>query len=228
MQCSTTPSLHDLHIIDDANSVVRWHRMAQCPVCLQPIPYDERRLVAGKVLHSGCIICIECHKSIGEGTFEQHDDDIFCINCYNNINKIKLEPSPSSTTTTDDNSPKKDEVLINNDSLTNSAIRYGSMKSFIERVHLYNEYNQKQTSHLNIVEKDNKIRVSGMLRIYWNIKTPIKLKSGQSIPLGLYPKSLGIYEMSDEKIVNDNNNEQQQSKVSLQFHKSVSLKESIY
>ncbi|CAF4796522.1 unnamed protein product, partial [Rotaria sp. Silwood2] len=39
MQCSTTPSLHDLHIIDDANSVVRWHRMAQCPVCLQPIPY---------------------------------------------------------------------------------------------------------------------------------------------------------------------------------------------
>ncbi|CAF4755979.1 unnamed protein product, partial [Rotaria sp. Silwood2] len=188
----------------------------------------ERRLVAGKVLHSGCIICIECHKSIGEGAFEQHDDDIFCINCYNNINKIKLEPSPSSTTTTDDNSPKKDEVLINNDSLTNSAIRYGSMKSFIERVHLYNEYNQKQTSHLNIVEKDNKIRVSGMLRIYWNIKTPIKLKSGQSIPLGLYPKSLGIYEMSDEKIVNDNNNEQQQSKVSLQFHKSVSLKESIY
>lgn len=32
---------------------------------------DERRIVAGKILHSGCIICVECHKSIGEGTFEQ-------------------------------------------------------------------------------------------------------------------------------------------------------------
>ncbi|CAF0856476.1 unnamed protein product [Rotaria sordida] len=214
MQCSTTPSLHDLHIIDDANSVVRWHRMAQCPVCLQPIPYDERRLIAGKVLHSGCIVCIECHKSIGEGAFEQNNDNIFCVNCYNNTIKIKLESSSSSsiTTTTNDNSPKKDEVLINNDPSTNSATRYGSMKSFIERVHLYNEYNQKKTSHLTIIEKDNKIRVSGMLRIYWNIKTPIKLKSGQSIPLGLYPKSLGIYEMSDEKMINDNDNEQQQSK----------------
>ncbi|CAF4472904.1 unnamed protein product, partial [Rotaria magnacalcarata] len=39
MQWSTTVSLHDLHIIDDANSIVRWHRMSQCPVCLQPIPY---------------------------------------------------------------------------------------------------------------------------------------------------------------------------------------------
>ncbi|CAF1566004.1 unnamed protein product [Rotaria sp. Silwood1] len=206
MQCSTTPSLHDLHIIDDANSVVRWHRMAQCPVCLQPIPYDERRLIAGKVLHSGCIICIECHKSIGEGAFEQHDDDIFCVNCYNNIIKTKLESSSSSSIN------NKDEILINNDSLTNSTARYGSMKSFIERVHLYNEYNQKKTSHLTIVEKDNKMYISGMLRIYWNIKTPIKLKSGQSIPLGLYPKSLGIYEMNDEKIFHDNDNEQQQSK----------------
>jgi hypothetical protein len=72
-----------------------------------------------------------------------------------------------------------------------------------------------------------------MLRIYWNINTPINLKSGQSIPLGnykflvfylinlkilywigLYPKSLGIYEMNEEKISNDNGNEQQQSKVS--------------
>ncbi|CAF3685633.1 unnamed protein product [Rotaria sp. Silwood1] len=200
MQCSTTPSLHDLHIIDDANSVVRWHRMAQCPVCLQPIPYDERRLIAGKVLHSGCIICIECHKSIGEGAFEQHDDDIFCVNCYNNIIKTKLESSSSSSIN------NKDEILINNDSLTNSTARYGSMKSFIERVHLYNEYNQKKTSHLTIVEKDNKMYISGMLRIYWNIKTPIKLKSG------LYPKSLGIYEMNDEKIFHDNDNEQQQSK----------------
>ncbi|CAF5068306.1 unnamed protein product, partial [Rotaria magnacalcarata] len=84
--------------------------------------------------------------------------------------------------------------------------------SFIERVYLYNEYNQKKTSHLNIIEKDDKIRVSGMLRIYWNINTPIKLISGQSIPLGLYPKSLGIYEMIDEKLNNDNDNDQQQSK----------------
>ncbi|CAF4805866.1 unnamed protein product, partial [Rotaria sp. Silwood1] len=167
---------------------------------LQPIPYDERRLIAGKVLHSGCIICIECHKSIGEGAFEQHDDDIFCVNCYNNIIKTKLESSSSSSIN------NKDEILINNDSLTNSTARYGSMKSFIERVHLYNEYNQKKTSHLTIVEKDNKMYISGMLRIYWNIKTPIKLKSG------LYPKSLGIYEMNDEKIFHDNDNEQQQSK----------------
>jgi hypothetical protein len=74
------------------------------------------------------------------------------------------------------------------------------------------------------------MRISGMLRIYWNINTPIKLKSGQSIPLGkykylliqshklthigLYPKSLGVYEMNEEKIMNENGNEQQQSKVS--------------
>jgi len=32
---------------------------------------DERRVVAGKVLHSSCLICVECHKSIGEGVFEQ-------------------------------------------------------------------------------------------------------------------------------------------------------------
>lgn len=43
-----------------------------------------------------------------------------------------------------------------------------------------------------------------MLRIYWNINTPIHLKSGQSIPLGLYPKSLGFYEMNDDKTINDN------------------------
>ncbi|CAF5127259.1 unnamed protein product, partial [Rotaria sp. Silwood1] len=87
----------------------------------------ERRLIAGKVLHSGCIICIECHKSIGEGAFEQHDDDIFCVNCYNNIIKIKLESS-SSSSINNDNSSKKDEILINNDSLTNSTARYGPMK----------------------------------------------------------------------------------------------------
>lgn len=39
---------------------------------------------------------------------------------------------------------------------------------------------------LILLQKDDKIRVSGMLRIYWDIKTPIKLKSGQSIPLGNY------------------------------------------
>ena len=42
-----------------------------------------------------------------------------------------------------------------------------------------------------------------MLRIYWNITTPIRLKTGQSIPLGLYPKSLGIYEMNEEKVNSD-------------------------
>lgn len=68
-----------------------------------------------------------------------------------------------------------------------------------------------------------------MLRIYWNINTPIQLKSGQSIPLGnhkfciffcrilywigLYPKSLGIYEMNEEKLNNEYGNDQQQSKV---------------
>lgn len=65
--------------------------MSQCPVCLQPIPYgmctkiflyenrqnlfflfiDERRLIGGKILHNGCIMCSECQKSIGEGAFEQ-------------------------------------------------------------------------------------------------------------------------------------------------------------
>lgn len=39
MQWSTTVSLHDLHIIDDVKSIVRWHKMSQCPVCLQPIPF---------------------------------------------------------------------------------------------------------------------------------------------------------------------------------------------
>jgi hypothetical protein len=34
---------------------------------------DERRVIGGKVLHSGCMICTECQKSIGEGTFEQVD-----------------------------------------------------------------------------------------------------------------------------------------------------------
>lgn len=34
---------------------------------------DERRLVGGKVLHSGCVVCAECQKSIGEGAFEQVD-----------------------------------------------------------------------------------------------------------------------------------------------------------
>ncbi|CAF4431915.1 unnamed protein product, partial [Adineta steineri] len=83
MQCPTTISLNDLHIIDNANNIVRWHRMSQCPICLQPIPYDERRALGGKVLHSGCIVCVICHKSIGEGAFEQENDNIFCINCYN-------------------------------------------------------------------------------------------------------------------------------------------------
>jgi hypothetical protein len=45
MQWSTTTSLNDLHIIDDANNIVRWHRMSQCPVCLQPIPYGMWRFV---------------------------------------------------------------------------------------------------------------------------------------------------------------------------------------
>ncbi|CAF3332410.1 unnamed protein product [Rotaria socialis] len=208
MQWSTTVSLHDLHIIDDANSIVRWHRMSQCPVCLQPIPYDERRLISGKVLHSGCIICVECHKSIGDGAFEQRDEDIFCVSCYNNTIKIKKESSPTSITTTTTTTA----ITEDNDTSTSSAVRYGSMKSFIERVYLYNEYNQKKTSHLNIIQKADKMRVSGMLRIYWNINTPIKLLSGQSIPLGLYPKSLGIYEMIDEKLNNENDNDQQQSK----------------
>lgn len=88
MKCSTTASLHDLHIIDNANNIVRWHRMAQCPVCLQAIPYgmyrssssrfqweflDDRRMIGSKVLHSGCVVCAECQKSIGEGAFEQVD-----------------------------------------------------------------------------------------------------------------------------------------------------------
>ncbi|CAF5181399.1 unnamed protein product, partial [Rotaria magnacalcarata] len=150
MQWSTTVSLHDLHIIDDANSIVRWHRMSQCPVCLQPIPYDERRLIAGKVLHSGCIICVECHKSIGEGAFEQHDDNIFCVSCYNSTIKIKKESSPTSITTT--TTTTTTIITEDNDTSTSSAARYGSMKSFIERVYLYNEYNQKKTSHLNIIE----------------------------------------------------------------------------
>ncbi|UJR31607.1 hypothetical protein I4U23_019091 [Adineta vaga] len=211
MQCSTTTSVHDLHIIDDVNNIVRWHRMSQCPVCLQLIPYDERRLIGVKVLHSACIICVECHKSIGEGAFEQHNDEILCINCFNNLNKSSIDSS-SPPLTRNDQSLIKEETLINSEPSINSAARYGSMKSFIERVHLYNEYNQKKTSHLTVTENDGKIRVSGMLRIYWNINTPIKLKSGQSIPLGLYPKSLGIYDINEEKLNNDNGIDQQLSK----------------
>ncbi|CAF3627680.1 unnamed protein product [Adineta steineri] len=209
MQCPTTISLNDLHIIDNANNIVRWHRMSQCPICLQPIPYDERRALGGKVLHSGCIVCVICHKSIGEGAFEQENDNIFCINCYNDVNKSKLETSSIDTI---DNSSKNDEILINSESSIDSAARYGSIKSFIERVYLYNEYNQKKTSHLTVTQTDGKIRISGMLRIYWNINTPIKLKSGQSIPLGLYPKSLGIYDMNEDKMNNENGNDQQLSK----------------
>jgi len=41
MQWSTTTSLHDLHIIDNVNNIVRWHRMSQCPICLQPIPFGN-------------------------------------------------------------------------------------------------------------------------------------------------------------------------------------------
>lgn len=47
---------------------------------------------------------------------------------------------------------------------------------------------------INEDKTSGKIRVSGLLRIYWNINTPIQIKSGQSIPLGLYPKSLPIHE----------------------------------
>ncbi|CAF0714135.1 unnamed protein product [Adineta steineri] len=221
MQCPTTISLNDLHIIDDANNIVRWHRMSQCPICLQPIPYDERRVLGGKVLHSGCIVCVVCHKSIGEGAFEQENDNIFCINCYNDVNKSKLETSSIDTI---DNSSKNDEILINSESSIDSAARYGSIKSFIERVYLYNEYNQKKTSNLTVTQTDGKIRISGMLRIYWNINTPIKLKSGQSIPLGLYPKSLGIYDMNEDKMNNENGNDQQLSKVNQKFNNIVDYK----
>ncbi len=34
---------------------------------------DERRVIGGKILHSGCVICAECQKSIGEGAYEQVD-----------------------------------------------------------------------------------------------------------------------------------------------------------
>ena len=34
---------------------------------------DERRMIGSKVLHSGCVVCVECQKSIGEGAFEQVD-----------------------------------------------------------------------------------------------------------------------------------------------------------
>lgn len=61
-------------------------------------------MIAGKILHSGCVTCIECHKSIGEGAFEQVDDDIYCVNCYSNT------------------------ITKKDDSSINSAIRYGSMK----------------------------------------------------------------------------------------------------
>ncbi|CAF1337565.1 unnamed protein product [Adineta ricciae] len=202
MQCPTTTSVHDLHIIDDANNIVRWHRMSQCPICLQLIPYDERRLIGSKVLHSSCIVCAECHKSIGDGAFEQDNDEILCMNCYNDRNKASVE-STSPPIITNDELSRKDEELINTKPSINSAVRYGSMKSFIERVHLYNEYNQKKTSHLTIKENDGKISVSGMLRIYWNISTPVKLKSGQSIPLGLYPKSLGIYDINEDNGIDE-------------------------
>ncbi|CAF1518366.1 unnamed protein product, partial [Didymodactylos carnosus] len=42
--------------------------------------------------------------------------------------------------------------------------------------------------------------VCGSIRIYWNIHSQIQLKSGRSIPLGLYPKSIGIFDLNHQEL----------------------------
>ena len=32
---------------------------------------DERRLIGSQVLHSRCLVCADCQKSIGDGSFEE-------------------------------------------------------------------------------------------------------------------------------------------------------------
>jgi hypothetical protein len=222
MQWSTTTSLNDLHIIDDANNIVRWHRMSQCPVCLQPIPYgmwrfwdfigkfcdilDERRVVAGKVLHSGCIICTECHKSIGEGAYEQVElieKTLTFFICW--IFSMMMKFFVLVVIIRSLNRNQKHHHHHPRGSIARQKRKYWLImilltiqlhvmdqwskfleifipfldlfrlknRSFIERVYLYNEYNQKKTSHLTITEVLLLFKKKSM-SIYFDFRTIVK------------------------------------------------------
>ncbi|CAF0772990.1 unnamed protein product, partial [Didymodactylos carnosus] len=182
---------------------------------------DDRRIVSGIALHSDCIRCKDCHKVIGDGAYKKHHEDICCINCYDLrhvINNSNINDSPSlllnsefnsssssivNTTAISDLSSLAEITLSPKMATNNNSNRYRSLKSFPERVQLYNEYNHRQSSHLKIKEEDGKMIVCGSIRIYWNIHSPIQLMSGRSIPLGLYPKSMKIYDLNQQDS-NDN------------------------
>ena len=187
---------------------------------------DERRLIAGRILHSGCVTCIACHKSIGDGAFEQvrveresrgthatglvlqHEEDIFCTTCYQTHPEFHAEPSFSPPLAS---SKQDNQSLVNNDSGLQSTTRYGSMKypslarshamtislprctrSFMERVHLYNQYNQKNTSHLNITEVD---RCSSLEDV--NPSSCVSLEERRSRPCVWYAAYLLEYHHAD-------------------------------
>uniref|UniRef100_T1IQK5 LIM zinc-binding domain-containing protein n=1 Tax=Strigamia maritima TaxID=126957 RepID=T1IQK5_STRMM len=140
--------------------------MWTCHKCQKPVYFAERKQSLGYDWHPECLRCEECGKRLNPGQHSEHKGVPYChVPCYSAL----FGPT-----------------LFGHGSQVECHKSFGKVESrqctLVERSHLeaklriYNQFYEGKSQELKARERNGKLILEGVLRIYWGVNNLIHLK----------------------------------------------------
>lgn len=139
--------------------------MWSCRKCGKPVYFAERKQSLGYDWHPECLRCEECGKRLNPGQHAEHKGVPYChIPCYSALFGPTLFGHGSQ--------------VESHKSFGKVENRVGSVqRSHIEaKLKLYNQFYEGNSHEVKCRERNGKLILEGVLRIYWGVNNLIHLK----------------------------------------------------
>lgn len=140
--------------------------MWKCHKCGKPVYFAERKQSLGYDWHPECLRCEECGKRLNPGQHAEHKGEPYChIPCYS----VLFGPT-----------------LFGHGSQVEAHTSFGKMEKRLppgidraileSKLKVYNQFYDGNSGQLRWKERNGKLILEGVLRIYWGVNNLIHLK----------------------------------------------------
>lgn len=140
--------------------------MWKCHKCGKPVYFAERKQSLGYDWHPECLRCEECSKRLNPGQHAEHKGEPYChIPCYS----VLFGPT-----------------LFGHGSQVEAHTSFGKIEKKLpagidraileSKLKIYNQYYDGNSGQLRWKERNGKLILEGVLRIYWGVNNLIHLK----------------------------------------------------
>ncbi|KAG1675802.1 Ras association domain-containing protein 2 [Nymphon striatum] len=140
--------------------------MSTCRKCSKPVYFAERKTSLGYEWHPKCLTCEECGKRLNPGQHAEHKGVPYChIPCYSALFGPTLFGHGSRV-----------ESHTSFGKIENRQATHASRGHVEAKLKIYNQHYEGKSGELKCRERNGRLILEGVLRIYWGVSSPIYLK----------------------------------------------------